>query len=206
MKNKLEKHYDVLNAAERINLSIAALARDDKEELSQLQNSCPKFDYNMRDAKYCFGMDKIRLICITYTILCENSNNSISLCIFLISILEDLIAAYEEGFNLVIKDLGNDYKPTKKTIIKKEKELKENQKLIDKIGQCFNERVAELKAIHEAFKSFCEKAGIDYENTCKWVTKPGDFKISDHIDFTDFAIDMELKDKTEKSFLDLWND
>ena len=54
--------------------------------------------------------------------------------------LEDLMFVYEDGFNLAIKDLGDKYKPSKKTITKKEQSLEEYRSLINEISKIVNNR------------------------------------------------------------------
>jgi hypothetical protein len=50
--NRLERNYDRLTGDERFRLAIAALSRDDVEEVRSLVDPCPRFDYRMKDWEY----------------------------------------------------------------------------------------------------------------------------------------------------------
>jgi hypothetical protein len=205
MKDNLSKHYGILNAKERINLSIAALARGDEEEFLKLKNNCTIFHYKMPDANYISGMERITLICMGYAYLCDSQNNKAGMCYLLASLLEELAITYEKGFNLALEDLGNSHKPSRKTIAKKTKEIKKYKSLAAKLTGCFQERAAELKAVYEAFKSFCEKSGINYQYAYGLAEQVSFFDLPNNMEFEDVDIDMEFKEYIEQIFLKLWN-
>ncbi len=205
MKDKLSTHYDLFDAKERINLTIAALARDDEDELMRLRVSCSRKHYTMLDADYCFGMDRVRYACMAYADLCKSAETNAMVCNLLITLSDELRSLYDVIFDLVTEDLGEKYKPSESVLSKKQEALAEYQFIIDDVSGCFRKRVSELKTLHETFKDFCQKAGIDHEFAYKWVAKADVFEVSDHINFDDFEVDVEFGERMERSFLELWN-
>ena len=68
MKDKLEKYYDTFTVKERIDLTIAALARGDREEFLRFRDSCPKNYYKATDANYTNCMEDLTRIGISYNL------------------------------------------------------------------------------------------------------------------------------------------
>ena len=58
----LTKHYDQFTPKERLNLAIAATARNDQEELQKLFISCPRFEYKQTDVKFVDKYHRLILI------------------------------------------------------------------------------------------------------------------------------------------------
>lgn len=84
MKKLSKKLYEKLTTQERINLAIAALARNDKKELSQLWEDCKIYQYSATDLEYKELFYAFTLISCRFFELCTYFYIKITECSFLL--------------------------------------------------------------------------------------------------------------------------
>jgi hypothetical protein len=67
MSADVSRHYGLLSPAERLTLTLEAMARDDEEETSRLQGSCPRKSYTQADAQYA---DRLAMVFDIMALVC----------------------------------------------------------------------------------------------------------------------------------------
>lgn len=66
-----EKLYEKFDMVERVNLTIAALARKDDNEVDRLRRTCPKSQYIAMDHRYTNRLDCLVIIGTRFSGLCD---------------------------------------------------------------------------------------------------------------------------------------
>jgi len=196
MKDNLTKHYDKFTAKERINLAIAAMARQDHEELSRLGKTCPQKEYTATDENYCGVIDQLYRVGIGYNCHCHNILNEITAYQAIITMRRTNFINYERGIFDAISDPSNDNPIWQKL----DKKLNDCLESINKSEQKIKETWAKLKAVDEALKQFCGEIGVDFNNTRLWFTTGK----AEYIN-TDIVLDNNLIAEVKKDFCEFWN-
>jgi len=167
MKPIPEKLYETFTPSERIQLTLAALARSDDAEVTRLRSSCKYLTYRMRDTNYSFRMEGIASMTATFGEVCNH------LCVY-ISLGESLVwsnvcsmRSFREGFNLGLELGGGEVPEPEKCNILCEKinsvlkEMKENKK--------FSQRqINILKSAYQAFSEICNEENLNLDDLLKW--------------------------------------
>lgn len=76
------KNYDQFSPLERLNLAIAALARNDETEIDRLNQSCPMYKYSVLDPEYTKRFLFFALISGRFFELCVYWYDKITFCAF----------------------------------------------------------------------------------------------------------------------------
>jgi hypothetical protein len=196
MKINITKHYDKFTAKERIDLAIAAMARQDKEELIKLRATCPKRQYIETDAAYCGFMEHLNRVGISYNCYRQIYFNEISEYQSAMIKHRDEFMSYESG---VYDAIGkpDDNHPIWQQLQNKLDDCLES---VNKSSRQMKQAQAKLKALDEALKQFCAEIGVDFNNTRLWLS------LGKTIDFdADIELDSGLIEQVKKDFYELWN-
>ncbi len=143
MKINVNKLYDKFTVDECIQLSVAALARNDKVEIKKLISSCPKKNYLATDGDYSDKMIAIDKICYIFLCICQHYIYKRDYCISAISVLEvaiSLSAASEMQEDMLGK-------------LKCE---------ISELESIKNTSILELHSLYESVREFCQLTSINF--------------------------------------------
>ncbi len=147
MRN-IEKNYYQFTPHERINLAMAALARDDIEELDRLRRTCKTYTYTARDLNYQTRMTSITLIsCLFFEKVIHHYNNIM------------LFELYSRDLLLCM------------SLSDSETDISSDQidELIETIVSKKHNHISFLKGVYTALKIFCEEVNLISEDIIKSI-------------------------------------
>ncbi len=203
MKSNIEKNYDKFTALERINLSIAALSRNDNKEVQQLKKCCPKKTYTMNDRAYSESMDSLCKVRAAYRFLFDFYEKQIINAQVLIGFYDIRAVDYLDGLYTAFKFF--DKKPPKNNPIWSE--VKENEEKCDKkIAEAENklqEYLSKLKGVQEGLRLFCIKQGFDFESVLVWANLDENGDLTKARDLSSVKTDMGEAHMVLEYFLDI---
>lgn len=174
MRQINDQKYTNFNSTERLNLTIAALARKDFIEADKLWQTCPKLHYRLPDAKYAGNFEILMLLNSMLFIKCIKHYNKIK------KIDEYLLNAREE--------LDKDQILKLDVILSKPKKIQTEY----------------LKGLFEGYKMFCNEASIDYENAIEINEFKICCHDLEMLLQTDIKPNMEYAHKIKDIFLEYW--
>jgi hypothetical protein len=131
MLNIGEKHYQEFIPQERINLTMAALSRNDIKEADRLWNTCPSYIYRARDFEYSSRMINLALLGSSFFEKLVQHYN-------IIKRADEYIASIEYEFE----------------------DLIDSEKILHKVKEARNIQIVRLKSLYQGIIAFCEHSGI----------------------------------------------
>lgn len=176
-----EKLYEKFDVLERVNLTVAALARGDDEEINQLRRTCPKVQYITIDHNYTSRLDCLVFLGARFSGLCDYFYNKILLC-------QSCIVTYTLMNDLPIFAGEN---------------CEHN---LEKLQQAKSDHIASLKSIHEALRRFCVEKGVDVNKVNEWIACRTVCDDLDNFLNSEVAPDNGFTDFILKKFLKIWDD
>lgn len=203
MKNNLSKHYGKFTNKERINLSLAALARGDYEELEKLCDSCKKVTYKQLDINYSDKMKRLMLMHFWYKLSCAEFGIELSERKAAKNALESEIAGYIKCANDVFEDVTFDDEDMAKNhpaVLKAEKYGSKYRKKMLKIEKDIDKTISKIIAIHKALKLVCEEQGICFNNLLLFYIFNGEGDAEEIPDFSELS-DMEADEDVLKKLI-----
>jgi hypothetical protein len=139
--------YNKLTSVERFNLAVAALSRNDQDELSRLKRTCPIKHYSMIDCEYVNRFDALIWVTTQFSDICEYSYNKIVLCDSCITVFATLCTPMQKGINNNVLELTNNFA---------------NAKL---------QHISNLNSAFTALNEFCSENKINYNHVLEWMKK-----------------------------------
>lgn len=176
MKAINEKIYNNFTPSERLNLAIAALAREDQVEVDRLQRSCPVKNYTARDLKYKDYFISYTNISMTFYTLCAD--------------LFTRITAYSYVLLLNAQKLEN------KKLFKLNIEIKSASDSQDIL-------IAQLKAVYDGFYQFCNDAKLNGDDILKTINF-GVLNPDGYLSMEYIKADEEYTKEVKALFMELW--
>ena len=176
MANIGERHYQQFTPQERINLTMAALVRNDIKEADQLWDSCPIYTYRMPDLEYSARFVDVILIGSVFFENCVLHYNTIKRA-------DEFIASIENEFENPI----------------------DVEKILEKVFFARAVHITRLKALYQGLIQFCQHTGInsdDFINTLP--IKKVCFEI-EYLLSTDIEVDSTLIEQMKNMFLEYWH-
>jgi hypothetical protein len=171
-----DKHYEKFTAKERINLAIAAMARNDHGEADRLWRTCRTYNYTARDLDYKFHFQAIVLISALFFQKCVYHYNKIQVYELLL-----FISDHPQYIDIVTDEKAN---------------VAEKARLA---------QISYLQAVHEALFQFCEQVGLDSENFPKTINlNTVCFDIQEYLAM-DIEPDQEYIQNIKDEFLKYWH-
>jgi hypothetical protein len=137
-----DRHYEKFTPSERLNMAIAAMAREDIQEVAHLWQTCPTRTYVARDLEYKERFLSFTLVQVRFSDFCVELYNKIAIADVLLNLF----------------DLHKD-----NPLINKE-DLSE---MIKKLQKSKSIHIARLKSVFEGVKEFCGEVGLDAEDFFK---------------------------------------
>ncbi len=203
MKKKTLEFYDKFTVKERFDLSLAALARDDQEEVHRLQDSCPQKRYIQADTEFCDRMDSLKHLCVNFIFMRDLIiRDSIVLCSLGFT-FSKMAVAFEDGFNLAVETV-KDKQSYESVLPLKEEKLNEFLICVDELEKEFSEKMSILKSLIEAFRLFCEEVNINYQQVIEWLEKWGTTEEIFTPLLEDYQIDEKAVESLKNKFLESW--
>lgn len=181
--NILAKHYDKFTPNERLNLAIAAAARNDQEELQKLFISCPRLGYRQSDVKFVDKYDSLILISSFVCGRLEALVDKTALTSLSLTFLYDLRELRKNN----------------------ERKIKD-ENIIALLEKLHTESLANIKAIIKAYKLLLQEAGIKAEIASDLLNSILVLLDADILRLAEFTAIDEQKLKTNISLLrQLWD-
>ena len=176
MKKLHETAYKYFTPNERLNLVIAAMSRQDTEEVNCLQRNCPIIKYTASDLKYNDYFISYTIICVQFYTLCAE--------------LFTKITAY--SYTLLLETQKYENKAISKPDAKMQT-ICDNQDLL----------IAKLKAVYDGFYQFCNEAGLNATDILKTINfgalNPACYLTMEHV-----TADDEYTKEIKALFEELW--
>ena len=176
MKKLHETAYKYFTPNERLNLVIAAMSRQDTEEVNCLQLNCPIIKYNASDLKYNDYFISYTIICVQFYTLCAE--------------LFTRITAY--SYILLLETQKCENKNISKPNIKMQT-ISDHQDLL----------IAKLKAVYEGFYQFCNEADLNSVDILRTINfgalNPACYLTMEHI-----MANEEYVKEIKLTFMRLW--
>lgn len=185
MRQIHDQQYTQFTAKERINLTIAALSREDEAEADRLWQTCPRFNYHAYDFEYTLGVDALFMLSALFFEKCVRHYNLIKRAdTFIMGSEQDLEYEETEGLG----DLA-----------------KKTRDLIELATKAQNAHISKIKGLFKGFKQFCLGAGLNDENILKTIPINDCCHDLDILLATDIEIDMQYMSHIEGFFLEHWH-
>jgi hypothetical protein len=167
MKSIPEKIYNTFNTNERVQLTIAALARSDSAELKRLGNSCPLFTYKMLETEFVSKMDNIQKLCMYLTIVFHVVLHKIERAEAVIAATHYAELCTEIGFHIGITATSGVIVDDK-VFLKLDEEQAQKLKIKNEVIVKRDEAFSELNAILQAFNEACTEENLNVKDLLKW--------------------------------------
>jgi hypothetical protein len=132
------KHYESFSPDERLNLTLAAIAREDIEEMQSLARTCPMMIYRSPDRRYAKRLQAVGVIALHFSNLIANCFNKIIL-LNVISIMDDVAP-------ILSQKIFNSNENTNSAL------------------NILLSNIASLRAIYNGLIDFCNEIGINHED------------------------------------------
>lgn len=198
----IAKLYDCFDHMERINLVLAALARNDREEMEKLRATCPKKRYLSIDLDYIncstnFGHAMSSFILSYENLYWRHSLAIMGKCSY------EIMRHYEDTL-LLLAD--NDSECPKEFVAQREQYLSNFTQLESECAKTEQQLLIKFKALFEGFRAFCTEIGIDYKSAiaCLTPSVTDGFAILKDSAFATIEPDVGFREKMQKEFLILW--
>ena len=154
----LTKYYGSFTPMERLNLVMAAGARNDEEEMKKLFQTCPRLHYIQVDQAFLQAYDQMTRVNMLFILhwedCCYRANAFSLMRLYLISHTR----THEQAIDFIWGD------ETKQTVINEEfEEIDRLMQEASKIEATIKQQIAKLKSTLEAYRQFCNEVGIQAE-------------------------------------------
>lgn len=172
------KDYQAFSHQERFNLTIAAIARDDVEEIQILQRTCPKKHYYLPDLNYDSRLQAIMIVSFYFS---------------------DQIIFYYNKINMVtiFSALAEYPSHTQNKFLLSESKL-------EKLHQSFLNHIVSLKSVFNGFIDFCGEIGIKHEDIFTIIKIRGKCEQIDEYLSAEIEENEHLRQKIKNEFLEWW--
>jgi hypothetical protein len=185
MRQIHDQQYARFAPNERLNLTLAALARGDATEADRLWQTCPRYQYHAHDFAYTLRLNAVMLL---NSLLFEK-------CVFHYNRIKKI-----EGFILEAEyDLAFAEEKNSKEM------ANETQKLIEHTQKALNTHLSRLKGLFTGFKLFCAEAYLDYENLINITSIKNCCHDLDFLLESEVETDMQYVDQVKVFFWGYWN-
>ncbi|HSW69781.1 MAG TPA: hypothetical protein VLI69_06505 [Gammaproteobacteria bacterium] len=174
MRQIHDKHYTNFTSKERLNLTLAALARGDEIEADKLWQTCPRYLYRAHDFLYTLSLNALTIL------------NSF--------LFEKCVLHYNhiKKIDEFILEAGQDLS------------FEENEKLIESLEKSRNIQISRLKGLLEGFKLFCTDVNLDYENAINIMPIRDCCHDLDYLLESSVSANMEYVEQVKCFFLQQW--
>ena len=163
--------YDRLSADERFRLTLAALARDDENELRRLEDSCPRHTYSMADAAVGGRVHDSRDCALFFTIVFQRVLRSVELALSDLRAVDAFTDGYTQGVHAMLgllkPSLARDTVAEPPDPDDEEDDLP-HAPLRTRLQGDYLDWVAALKGLYEGFERFCGEATLDPNELLAW--------------------------------------
>lgn len=185
MRQIQDQQYTQFTAKERINLTIAALARGDEAEADRLWKTCPRYKYDAHDFGYTLGVDALIVLGALFFQKCVLHYNLIKKAdTFITGFEQDLEFEEAEGFNDLAKKMRD---------------------LIELATKAQNAHISKIKGLFNGFKQFCSSAGLDDENILKTIPIEECCHDLDILLGAEIEVDTQYMNHIKDFFLEHWH-
>lgn len=203
MKTITDKLYENFSIAERINLTMAAMARQDYDEADKLRSTCEKKVYRMNNDAYDRCMESAQRIAVSFHGMCTVACAEIELALERYHSSLDCKKYYEHGVEWALKVSGN--AENRNTLL-----MYDNDKISILCQQAINHKtlfekaVGRLKAANRAFKEICVEKNIAHEHLIQWFEIDKALPMMSDYLALDLVEDEELYHTIKKGLIELW--
>ncbi len=160
MKTLSDKLYQSLTAKERVDLALAAMAREDKAEFDRLNNTCVRKSYTMNDIEYTERLDELhRIKNLFLPLFTEYYHQCVAMDLIMESIQQEKLSL-TAGYTLAGGDLNDDI--IKLLVNKKDEEYQ-------KFEYCFELWVSRLKGVDDALKQLCVNNDFNFNQAKQFL-------------------------------------
>lgn len=184
MRQIHDQQYAEFTSRERLNLTVAALARGDMAEADRLWQTSPRYHYMTHDLEYTEGVGSLIMLSSLFFEQCVYHYNLIKKAqMFIMGLEQDLDDEKKEG----LTDL-----------------VTQTRKLLDVASKAQDVHVSKIKALFEGFKKFCIEVGLDSEAVLKTISINDCCNDIDFFLSSDIKIDETYINATKQFFLERW--
>lgn len=169
MKELNEKYYETFTPAERVQLAIAALGRQDMKEVDKLYNTCPRVSYTMKDLAFMNKMQAVERITTALAALCTELLDKIKINKLILCGTHLAMNASDKGFQLGY-EVG---KGKKFNELEEYKPFEGVENLYGEISndhEFLQDNIIHLKACHQAFNEVCAADDINASHLIEWFS------------------------------------
>lgn len=185
MRQIHDQQYAHFTSNERLNLTLAALARGDETEADRLWQTCPRYQYHAHDFAYTLRFNALMILSSIFFEKCIFHYNFIKkIDEFILDAEYDL--AFEEKENM--EEIAN-----------------ETRKLIKLTQKSLNTHISRIKGLFEGFKLFCAEVCLDYENVINITLIKKCCHDLDLLLEAEVERDMQYADQVKVFFQQYWN-
>ena len=203
--------YENLNLNERIDLSIAALARDDDANLTRLRRTCPRKDYSATDIEYTGKMNmSIRVltyfVMLTQSYYAELEQHKTDL-FWVETMREECLHFFNEGFTSGVLAMNSEIASLLSNEMKESSTMPSmGHEVIQKLRDKIQPALACLQTAKLAYVNSCYAVGINGDDMLKMAMRvlrhltPGiEAYFNSPVDS-----DVKLQKEIETAFFDMW--
>jgi hypothetical protein len=184
MRQINDKQYSQFTAKERLNLTIAALSRNDETEADRLWHTCPRYSYRAHDFEYTLGVNAVFFLRAVFFEECVFHYN-------LVKKVETSILSYEQDLEFEEKEYLNELGT-------------QTKKLIAIANKAQAICIARIKGLFEGFNSFCSDIGLYGESILKTMAIKNCCHDLDILLSMDIETDISYAIQVKKFFSDSW--
>lgn len=185
MRQIHDQQYAGFTPNERLNLTLAALARADTIEADRLWQTCPRYQYHAHDFAYTLSLNAVMLLNSLFFEKCMfHYNQTKKIEGFILEAEYDLAFVEEKN----AKEMAN-----------------ETQQLIEHTQKTLNTHLSRLKGLFAGFKLFCAEACLDYENVINITLIKDCCHDLDLLLESEFETDMQYMNHIKDFFLEHWD-
>jgi len=196
----LEKYYDQFTPMERLNLYLKARIRKDYTESNKLIETCPLFQYIRRDLRFTHKFDRLISTALLFMLEFQGANSKLELSEFITMLLYEKIRTYEWMVELLEQDA-----PKQEIIAKTQNKIAELNQQTTTTKDIAHHKLTVLKTEIEAYRQFCNDAGLDADTVLSWCGKAVVLEQSLINDLNDVApYDSDLVER-KKQYEEAWN-
>lgn len=185
MRQINDQQYSMFTPKERVQLTFAALARNDEAEAARLFETCPRRMFVTHDLNYTEQLSALILIGAMFFERCVRHYNGIKK-------VDQYIAGAEA-------DLEFEEKENLSAIASQTRQLLE---LAEKAKKDF---ISHLKALFKGFERFCSEVGVNFKDILKTIPIEDSCWDIDYLLATEGNIEAHLINEFYEDFLSCWN-
>jgi hypothetical protein len=164
--DKLSGLYSEFTPQERLNLAIAAVARNDQEERNKLFTACPHFKYKKADTAFSIKYDLMVIIGASLIIEWERIMGAIKVQCNIYDLLNKHAIVYEEIIQTLEKNPVN-----QKIILQLQGKLSNLELNLKETESAIDQQIIFVKTLLEAYQQFYQEIGIKNDIVLLWLKK-----------------------------------